>query len=76
MLARSSEIRLRCIWLARLGSNSIRWSIDASVLNRKCGSTCACIIAMRASSTWRRSDSASAVSVATAAFTSACMRPL
>ncbi len=50
--------------------------MDASVLNRKCGSTCACIIAMRASSTWRRSDSASAVSVATAAFTSACMRPL
>jgi hypothetical protein len=36
----------------------------ASVLKRKCGSTCACMAAMRASTTWRLSDSASAVSVA------------
>jgi hypothetical protein len=62
--------------LARGGSVSIRWSIEASVLNRKCGSTCACIAAMRASTTWRLSCSDSAVSVATAAFTSACIFPL
>jgi hypothetical protein len=76
MLARSSAIRFFCITLARAGSVSIRWSMLARVLNRKCGSTCACMAAMRASMTWRFSDSASAVSVACAAFTSACMRPL
>ena len=48
----------------------------ASVLNKKCGSTCACIAAMRASTTWRLSCSDSAVSVAAAALTSACILPL
>ena len=56
---------------AARGSTSIRWSIEASVLNRKCGSTCACMAAMRASTTWRLSDSASAVSTAWAACSSA-----
>ena len=64
-------ITTNCIVLARAGSVSIRWSIDASVLNRKCGSTCACIAAMRASTTWRFSVSASAASVACAAWASA-----
>jgi hypothetical protein len=76
MLARKSAIRFFCIWLARCGSVSIRWSMLASVLNQKCGSTCACIAAMRASTTWRRSDSASAVSAAIAALVSACFWPL
>ncbi len=73
--ARSSAIRFFCIFDARAGSVSIRWSMLASVLNRKCGSTCACMAAMRASTTWRFSASASAISVASTAWASALKRP-
>ena len=46
----------------------MRWSMLASVLNRKWGSTCACIAAIRASTTWRLRASDSAVCRAWAAL--------
>ena len=61
MLARSRAIRLLASgWRARGRSRSGgRWR--PGVLKRKCGSTWACIAAMRASTTWRFRLSASAV---------------
>ena len=68
-------MRLFCIRDARGGSVWMSWSMLPSVLNRKCGSICACSASMRASSTVRSSCSVSARWVACVAVSSARRLP-
>ena len=72
---RKYRMRLFCILEARTGSVWISWSMLASVLNRKCGSICACSASIRASSTVRSSCSVSARWLAWLALNSALRLP-